>query len=314
MNLGLNAIERTHVKHEEWSLRLKKSIDEFKVTTLTDECKWLLYWHQKLLYQDPEAYQNVEQDTVNLIIKAGYLLNSDNKKKLERAFKHRIGTKVRNKHHYSYLYQYTNYIHPLLLETDSINEAHSTIYHYMNHYFTEVYDNRDNADQFQNTTVLKFLTAANSVMINVPDYLVKVFQEINERTVHTGEPHIAQLFIRLARKYSEREQYEIAGVHLGQALGCCAYFFAKQYDKRPEKNYYRPKATSSLDIQHWLSVLKNRNKITLEQVIDFNLTCEKWHSSLGKTYYTPPNPIDLDKKIEDVERFIENYLESYGDD
>ena len=71
MNLGLNAIERTHGKHEEWRIRLKKSVEDFNVATLTDECKWLLYWHQKLLFQDPEKYQKVEQDIANLIKKAG---------------------------------------------------------------------------------------------------------------------------------------------------------------------------------------------------------------------------------------------------
>jgi hypothetical protein len=308
MNLSIHAVKRTHSKHAEWHKRLQASVETRNVDMIPDECKWLLYWHQKMIQQDPETFQKVEQPISQLIKDAAILLNEENGKNLEKAFKHRLGTKVRVKHHYSYIYHYTNYIHPLLLETGSITEAHDTINDYMHHHFNEVYEFRNDADNFQTSTVIRFLKAAKSVILNIPDHLLGIFIQINDSKIKPEEPHLAMRFVNMARAYHENNQNSIAGVHLCQALGCCVFLITHNYESENDRNYYRPRTTTPIDFNYWLGLLKSRKKISLDNLIEYSIMYEKWHTQVGTPTYTPPQREELAQKIEEISDFIEEQL------
>jgi hypothetical protein len=310
MKLSLNANKRTHEKHIEWRKRLTESIQTNQTSNIPNECKWLLYWNRKLLHQNPESYQEVEQDVIPLVKDAAYMLNADNKKRLRNAIKHRRGTKVRIQHHYRYLYHYTNYIHPLLLETGYINKAYTTIENYMRKNFNEVYDYRNEANQFQTSTVIRFLKAAKSVMIKIPDHLIGIFHQINDRLAQPGEPHPAYIFLYTGQKHQVNGQNAIAGVLLCQALGCCVYLVATKYDSENDRNFYRPEKVSPIDFTHWLGILKTRNIISLDQLIDYSFMYDKWLTKLGTPSYIQPNYVDLSEKMDEVEAFIEHHLDT----
>jgi len=233
------ASKRTLDKLHNWTERIEKSIEEKNVNGLPEECKWYLYWRDKLLKENTVYYAETEEASKKLISTAGLLLNDDNKKKMDEARKHRVGTKARQKDLFDFIYTYEHYIHPLLIETENIGVAQNTINEFNSEFIGDLESPAGRVEYFRSLTMVRYIECAREVMVSVDSdffeqYMTQMQPEEPEREFYH------ERMLKIAEYNLGLDRVVPAAILTCEALIEFTHSLCRYYGvKKRIQNYYR---------------------------------------------------------------------------
>ena len=297
---------RSEEKFKEWVEKIERTLNDEYAHSLPENCKWLLYWHDKIRRQDINLFRKIDHITNDLLEQSALKMRSYNLAQLEQATNHREGTKVRFTKLMSCVYQYEHYIHPLLVETKNLQVARSTIQGFNEKHLNEIVCSSEYSESHHAIVMIRYLECAAEVNVEVEDSVIDLFTDLIRRDAEPARVSFYHSLLNCAERNLEEDRTMVATVLACEALRGFLHDLCLLYGAAEKKSYYHPSEPfESWEFPEWLGYLKSMGKSNLEDMIEFTVTHRAWYEKLGKPDYVQPMEEDVEEEITNIRFFID---------
>jgi hypothetical protein len=291
------------VRFKKWAEKLTKALKADAVGQLPDGCRWLSYWLRKVRDQDLYLFQKLEKEAQPLFEDSALRLHKEATSKLDKASRHRVGSKAKLKEIVSFAYDYSHYIHPLLRESGRHSLAKETLMKFNSQYLSEMIQEGEKLEGDWPVFMIRLLECSEEMGIqnleSTKDYFIEVLR--GRKTQPELFPYL-RVLDELKRSNHSRM---VSGLILSTALRMWVRDLCIYYGAESRSSFIGPReGFESWSFAEMLGYLKSVGRASLDEVIIFTAMNRDLFEMVGKEGYREPDNYELEEDIQEAQLFI----------